>query len=378
MLRIGLALSFIEHQALVVLLRVPNDANAYKMFETLNDRGLRTSQADLIKNYLFGRSGDRMQEVQNRWSYMRGTLESLEEENITVEFLRHALIAMRGYTRESEVYDTVQDRVKGDQAAVTFASTLEVLANAYVATFNPEHEKWNGYPDASRRAIEVFNLLNIRPMRALLLAVAAKFPPNESAQTFQFLVSLGVRLLIASSTRSGSVELPLAGAANEIFAEKIVTTSDLKTRLTDITPTDDEFKAAFEVAKVSKAQLARYYLRSLEMAAKEEAEPWFMPTQDRSIINLEHVLPKKSEGNWPQFTDDVAGMYVNRLGNQVLMRASDNSDLRSATFSEKRDVYTQSPYLLTSQIAELDDWSPEAVSTRQDTLAVFALHAWPV
>ena len=56
--------------------------------------------------------------------------------------------------------------VKGDQAAVNFASMLEALAAAYVATFNPEHEKWNGYPDASRRAIEVFNLLNIRPMRA--------------------------------------------------------------------------------------------------------------------------------------------------------------------------------------------------------------------
>src|SRR3984893_2603506 len=45
---------------------------------------------------------------------------------------------------------------------VTFSSTLEVLANAYVATFNPEHEKWNGYPDPVRKAIEVFNLLNIR------------------------------------------------------------------------------------------------------------------------------------------------------------------------------------------------------------------------
>ena len=77
------------------------------MFETLNDRGLRTSQADLIKNYLFGRSGDRIQEVQTRWSYMRGTLESLEDENITVDFLRHALIANRGYTRESQVYDAV-------------------------------------------------------------------------------------------------------------------------------------------------------------------------------------------------------------------------------------------------------------------------------
>jgi uncharacterized protein with ParB-like and HNH nuclease domain len=50
----------------VVLVRVPSGANAYKMFETLNDRGLRTSQADLIKNYLFGRGGARLPEVQTR------------------------------------------------------------------------------------------------------------------------------------------------------------------------------------------------------------------------------------------------------------------------------------------------------------------------
>ena len=54
--------TFIEDRALVVLLRVPDSVNAYKMFETLNDRGLRTSQADLIKNYLFGRAGDRLGE----------------------------------------------------------------------------------------------------------------------------------------------------------------------------------------------------------------------------------------------------------------------------------------------------------------------------
>ena len=57
---------FIEFRALVVLLRVPNDADAYKMFETLNDRGLRTSQADLIKNFLFGRAGNRIGEVRSK------------------------------------------------------------------------------------------------------------------------------------------------------------------------------------------------------------------------------------------------------------------------------------------------------------------------
>ncbi len=370
--------SFIEHRALVILLRVPNDANAYKMFETLNDRGLRTSQADLIKNYLFGRAGDRTQEVQNSWSYMRGTLESLEEENITVDFLRHALIVIRGYTRESQVYDIVQDIVKGEPGAVNFASTLEALANAYVATFNPEHEKWNGYPDSSRRAIEVFNLLNIRPMRALLLAVAAKFVPKEAAQSFQFLVSLGVRLLIASSTRSGSVELPLAGTANDVFTGKIETNDDLRKGLNGIIVSDDEFKSAFDTARVSKAKLARYYLRSLEMAAKGEGEPWFVPTEDRSIINLEHVLAKKPEDNWPQFSDDEVAMYTNRLGNQVLMRASDNSDLKSAEFAEKKSAYTKSPYELTSQISGLDDWTVSAIATRQKTLADLALVAWPI
>jgi hypothetical protein len=370
--------SFVEHRALVVLLRVPNDANAYKMFETLNDRGLRTSQADLIKNYLFGRSGERIQEVQTKWAYMRGTLESLEEENITIDFLRHALIAIRGFVREAQVFDVVQDMVKGEQAAITFSSTLEVLANAYVATFNPENEKWNGYPDTVRKAIEVFNLLNIKPMRPLLLAIAAKFSPKEAAMAFQFIISLGVRLLIASSTRSGSVELPVAAAANEIFTNKIETAAVLRKKLADITPVNDEFKMAFETTRVSKAQLARYYLRSLEMAAKGESEPWFMPTDDRSVINLEHVLPKKPDGNWPQFTDDEVALYTNRIGNQALLRASDNSELKSTAFSDKKKIYGQSPYVLTSQIAGLGDWTGAAISQRQKALAELALKAWPV
>ena len=134
-------------------------------------------------------------------------------------------------------------------------------------------------------------------MRALLLAVTIKFGSEESGAAFQFAVSLGVRLMIASSTRSGSVELPLANVAHGIFTGDVETVRELKLRLNGVTPTDDEFRGAFETARVSKAQLARYYLRSLEMAARNEPEPWFIPTQDRSVINLEHILPKKPEGN---------------------------------------------------------------------------------
>src|SRR4051812_39498206 len=53
-------LNFIEFSAQVVMLTISSSGNAYRMFETLNDRGLKTTQADLVKNYLFGRSGDRL------------------------------------------------------------------------------------------------------------------------------------------------------------------------------------------------------------------------------------------------------------------------------------------------------------------------------
>jgi hypothetical protein len=163
-----------------------------------------------------------------------------------------------------------------------------------------------------------------------------------------------------------------------VVLDLLETANALRKRLANITPVDDEFKMAFESTRVSKAQLARYYLRSLEMAAKGESEPWFMPTDDRSVINLEHVLPKKPDGNWAQFTDDEVALYTNRIGNQALLRASDNSDLKSTAFPDKKKIYGQSPYVLTSQIAGLADWSVAAISKRQKALAELSLKAWPV
>ena len=358
--------TFIESSARVVLLKVPDDSDAYRMFETLNDRGLRTSQADLIKNFLFGRAGDRISEVQQRWAFMRGTLEALADDDITVTFLRHALIAQHGYLRESEVYSTVQEAARSEDSAATLAADLDRLATAYAATFNPEHETWNGHLPSTRQAIRVLNLLNIRPLRPIMLSVAAEMPRTaDVAEALRFLISLGVRLLIASSTRSGAVEVPLASAAHSILSGEISTGEQLKAALAAITPSDEAFRAAFETARVSNARLARYYLRSMEMAANDESEPWFMPTDDGEVINLEHVLPKKPEGNWPQFSDDEVRLYGTRVGNLALMRASDNGAVGSTPFEEKRTLYAQSPYVLTNRVAQYDEWTAQAIADRR-------------
>ena len=370
-------INFMQQRARVVLLQVPNDADAYRMFETLNDRGLRTSQSDLVKNYLFGRAGDRIGEVQLRWSRMRGALETIEDEDITIRFLRHSLILIQGFVRESEVYEAVQRLAKAPQPAVTFTGQLESLANSYVAVYNTDHEKWNR-SDATRNAVEVLNVFDIKPLRPLILAVAERFNRKEIEKATQFCVSLGVRLMIASSTRTGSVEEGIAEAAHEIYSQNVTTASGLKTKLKHLTPSDRTFSAAFETATVSNRKLARYYLRSMELSAEGEQEPWHTPNDDRSEINLEHVLPENPEGNWPKFSDDEVRLYYKRIGNLCLLRASDNSTAKSAGFSTKQPIYAKSPYELTKQIANVRDWTAVEIADRQKTLAAISVKTWAI
>jgi hypothetical protein len=369
---------FIEFRASIILLRVPNAANAYRMFETLNDRGKRTSQSDLVKNYLFGYAGERINEVQQRWAFMRGALESMERDDTTIEFLKHALSAIRGFVREADVYEAVQKHAKGEQSVVTFAGQLEALANVYVAIHNQEHERWNKLSDSTRRALEVIVLFDLNVMKSMILAISYKFSDRELASALVFCVSLAARLMICGKTRTGSVEEGLSNASQKVFDGTIASTKELVSHLKSITPTDGVFRQSFELATVTNNKLARYYLRSLEMQAKGEPEPWHIPNDDRSIINLEHVLPDKPENNWPQFSDDEVRLYRNRIGNLALLRASENSGLKSIGFHMKKAIFANCPYVLTSQIADAPQWTAESIGARQKTLAELALKTWPI
>ena len=370
--------SFLEYQATVILLRVPNSSNAYRMFETLNDRGIKVSQSDLVKNYLFGQAGDRFDEVQQRWAYMRGALESMEEEDTTITFLRHSLTTMYEFVREADVYDLVASRVSGSLDAVRFSGQLETLANTLVATENPEHERWNQYGESTRWALEILNLFSISPMRPLLLAIAQKFTEKEAETGFAFCVGLSVRLMIGTRTRTGTVEQGLAIAANKVYTGEIATHKQLRLQLMNIIPTDGEFAAAFKTATVTNRKLARYYLRSLEMVHETEKEPWLVPNANANVINLEHVLPTKPGSAWPQFSNDEVRLYRNRIGNLTLLQATKNSGLQSADFETKKKVYADSPYETTKMISKQTEWSTTQIDSRQAYLASLALEAWEV
>jgi len=384
-------LDYMQNNAEVILLRVPTGANAYRMFETLNDRGLKTSQADLVKSYLFSMAGDRYPEAQAAWSQMNGSLASLQKDDddddkddnsdITLFFLRLALITHLGFLRRNEIYEGLQGLVKGSTTAIATLNDLRFLAGIYEATCNQDHDKWKKYPDAARRAIQTINDFDIKPFRPCFVAVAARFDPKEATQAFQMLVSLGVRLLIASGTRSGPIEETLAEAAKNIYKEKnpITTSAELRQAIEKIIPSDEYFAQQFETATVSKAWNARYYLRAMETVAEgTSATPWWMPNEDKEKMTLEHVLPEHPEGNWPAFTPDEVELYAKRLGNLCLLPKTSNCDLKSADEKTKFAIYVDAPYQLTKQIGRQNGWSVAKICERQKGLAKLALKAWPL
>jgi hypothetical protein len=80
---------YLRESVRVIYFGVPDDANAYLIFETLNDRGLDLSIADLLKNYLLGRSGEQLDNILSLWTRTIQLLKAYGYEGYFTIFLRH-------------------------------------------------------------------------------------------------------------------------------------------------------------------------------------------------------------------------------------------------------------------------------------------------
>lgn len=371
-------IKFLQSRAEVVLLTVPDRAAAFRIFRTLNDRGLTASEADLIKSHLFENAGAHEAEVERDWSTMRMAIEATtDDKDAIVDFLRYALIVQVGHIRGTDLFDKVETLVGSQSSAAAQAALLRDLAESYVATSNPAHDRWQTYPTFMRRALAEHHTLDIKPLRPLLMAVTTKMAPAQAAETMAFLVSLGVRLNIAYTTRSSTVEVPLGNAAQAVFSGTITTAEQLRGYLGDITPGDRAFEEAFGIAKVTNSKLGRYYLRCLEEVVTGVRDPYYSPVDDAQQVDLEHVMPKRPDADWDVDKDEL-NQLVNRLGNLALIKKSDNGKVRSASFTEKRPVYEDTPYVLTKEIARFSTWGAEEIVDRQDRMAPLAARAWPI
>lgn len=370
-------LDYIEKSLKIIVVTAPDDSNAFVIFETLNDRGLELAISDLVKNYLFHKSGEKLEEAKNRWLTMVAILEGASDDPLTVTYIRHFTMAKYGLIREKELFSHLKSKITSKRAALRFSTELAETVRVYSALLNTEHEYWAGFSSDVKYSVATLNLLGMTQVRPLLLAILNKFDSKNVSATFKKLVSAAVRYQMAGGIGGGTLERLYAETAKVVSEDKITTPNGVIQEFKNV-PTDTAFRAAFSIATVSKQKIARYYLRELEIAlAGVNAEK--IPDYDASRVNLEHVLPLKPDQGWSQFFDDEeVRSSQNRLGNLAIMASKINSTIGNDSFDEKVGVYRSSDFYFTKMIGESSEWTKSEIDRRQEKMAEVAVKYWAI
>ena len=379
---------FIENNAAVLVVTVPDDVSAFRMFETLNDRGLKASQADILKNYFFSKAGTRYPEAQLNWSELSNVVHSVatdesEEDGPDraggrlVTYIRHLWVTTHGPTKERELAAQIRSEITNESRTMQFLTDGNQAAQDYAALSSGRHPKWSDYKPSTRQHIDTMaEYLRVKQIKPLMFAVATHFEPNEADKAFRLFVSWSVRFLIFGG-RGGMLDTQYSLRAKDVGTKHITKASELRNAMKSYVPSDPEFEAAFAVARVSRAYQARYYLRALENTTKQVTQPEYVPNESVADINLEHVMPLNAGEEW-DVDDDLAETSQNLLGNMVLLKSNQNRDLGNLPFSEKRPIYAKSGYDLTKRVAAYEQWTLEEIRDRQMKLAKLAIKTWPM
>lgn len=370
-------MDFIDGKLKVVTIIVPEDSNAYTIFETLNDRGLVLAQIDLIKNYLYSKSGSRLDEVQTNWNELISKLEAIEEP-LLLEYIKVFWMTEYGFIREinNKLYQAIKSEKRSATEVNTFVTNLNNDIDLYLALINDNSSIWDNYSNECKDYIKTLNYLELKQFRPLALAILKNFEKNEIKKTLKLIVSWMVRNLIVGS-RSGAMEESFAKNATEITNKKITTASQIKNTLKDLVPQDKEFKDAFGIATVNKEKLARYYLSAIENFKSGGNMPELLVNSNPDSVNLEHILPKKPGSKYPSFNAEQHESYLKRIGNLTIMNTKLNNEQKSSKFTNKKTEYKKSKIEITKALAEYEgDWKPEYIEKRQNDLADLAVKTW--
>ncbi|MFL5328900.1 MAG: DUF262 domain-containing protein [Gemmataceae bacterium] len=368
---------FIQNYANVILVTAPDHLSAYVMFETLNDRGLDTSQVDLLKNHLFRLTEKRVDEAQHSWTTAMNTLEAVDVSPLT--YLRYLAIMLYGPTQEKALMQRVKEKVTSKQRAIEFLDQLNDNAASFVSIYSPEHVSAKRYGTTARKHLgtlrDEFKVEQIMP---LVMAVASRFSIKEAQKAFRMFVCWSVRFLVMGG-RGGFFDKHYSEKAHMVGTGEIKTAAELADKMIKdlVIAPDGAFEQEFANATVPRNRLARYYLRALELQYKGDSEPELIPNPSEEQITLEHILPQNPSSDW-KIEEEIAVGWFRKLGNLVLLQASVNVEAGNGAFKQKRKHYKQSAFYLTSMVAGENSWAPDQIRKRQDQLAKLAVKTWPM
>ncbi|MGW8379943.1 DUF262 domain-containing protein [Streptomyces sp. ODS28] len=371
-----------------VAITAGQDDNVHRIFASLNNTGLKLSQADLLRNYLFMKLGHRGEFVYE--TYWLPLQNMFSNENLEHLMWLQLVLGGDDRVRRQDLYAAQQARFEGegaDEAAVeAYVGELYRRAAFLKRILTPETEE-DPEVRAGLRRLREWQASVAHPVVMLLLEMreAGTADSAEVARGLSYVESFLVRRMICwiptnnlnRIFQAAPGQLPRdAGPADGL--------RQLLSAERRFWPGDEDLRDQMRRGRFY--QRGRAHQRSFVLRRLEESHDHPEPVDfERAGLTVEHVMPQSAGREWleglaaecdeGETPEDLHARLVHTVGNPTLTAV--NSQLSNNPFDRKKDLFAASHLELNRSIAATDRWGAAEIQARADELAQRAIELWP-
>jgi uncharacterized protein with ParB-like and HNH nuclease domain/alkylated DNA nucleotide flippase Atl1 len=359
--------------------------NVHRIFESLNDRGVRLTQADLLRNYIFMLLPTRAEDVyESVWRPMQESLSTTQ-----LETLVFVDLVLRGKStiKRQDIYRAQQERLRpfeGNEVTVEVeVRELARRARLFRKIVQPKTESQPLIRAALAR-LERWGASTTFPLLLYVfdLRERGECTDGEVVEVLAYVESFLVRRMIATVPTNNlnrifsslvpqlPAELPIADAVRTALSgDRKYWPSDK--RLRDAIGSQPFYYQGRQDQKM-------LVFERLE-ESYEHGEPVDWPAANLSI---EHVMPQSLSEEWTEAIiaagddpDVVHTELLHTLGNLTV--TAYNGQLSNSPFRRKQEILGGSHLELNRAISPSEGWGRAEIVSRAAELAERAIAIWP-
>lgn len=353
----------------VMYLETNDLGESYVIFETLNARGQELETSDLLKNYVFSKSGGNLPSVEDKWKKVTNTLAGLD----LTKYIRYYWNARYGLVREKDLYREISATIKSPKDAIDLVTDLNTCAPYFHDIFNPD----NCIAFDDKETIQhLFSLQSLKATTFVPIVLALEmrkdqFTAGDIANILDAIETYIFRNATIAGKTANATEVFFSSIANDIYEQNFQSEKEITDTIRGKMIADEDFENLFVTFSTKTTQYIRYILLKVHDHLNSNHEL----NRNPSDVNIEHIMPQTLSPAW-NIDSKIHERYVQRLGNLALLDEKLNKKASNAPFVDKKEYYKKSLIKPNQNLLQYNQWTPAEIEDRQKNLAKLALEIW--